>query len=273
MNATTQLETTDVKAEKDTDIAMGNQQPSACEMVKVQRLSRSSEYTQVGGSAGQLTVHVCKDCGTTDLSKFGIRSDWNRPWNYCRACRQERNRPTQRKRADRPEVRAKKQAGDIEYAQRNKESLAAYKADWAAKNRKELAEKRRAKYLENRSEVLQKTAEWKRANPAMVNARSMKRHAGKTCRTPAWLTDFDTFVIQETYDLAQMMTQMTGKPHEVDHILPLHGKTVSGLHVPWNLRVILQSHNASKQNKVEDIVSSDLRGSVLSFIQKRTANV
>ena len=244
---------------------MGNQQPSTCNQVKVQRLSPEGEYTQAGGSAGQPTVHVCKDCGTTDLSKFAIRSDWNRPWNYCRVCRQKRNRPAQVAHENLPENRAKKRAADAEYAQRNKERVAAYKADWAAKNRKELAEKRRAKYLENRSEVLRKTAEWKRANPAMVNARSMKRHAGKTCRTPAWLTDLDKFVIQEIYDLAQMMTQMTGTPHEVDHILPLHGQTVSGLHVPWNLRVIPQSHNASKQNKVEDIVSSALRGAVSPY--------
>lgn len=273
MNATTQLETTNVIAEKGTDSAMGNQQPSTCNMVKVQRLSPEGEYTQAGGSAGQPTVHVCKDCGTTDLSKFGIRSDWNRPWNYCRACRQERNRPTQRKRADRPEVRAKKQVLDAEYAQRNKERLAAYKAAWAAQNQESVKAKRKAKYLASRTEILQKAAEWKRDNPALVNARCAKRHAAKKQRVPSWLTDFDKFVIQETYDMAQLMTQLTGTPYTVDHILPLQGETVSGLHVPQNLQVVTQTYNASKQNKVEDIVSSTMRVVVPRVIRPEAANV
>lgn len=273
VNATTQLETTDVTAEKDTDIAMGNQQPSTCNMVKVQRLSPEGEYTQAGGSAGRPTVHACKDCGTTDLSRFALRSDYNRPWNYCRACRQERNRATQRAYYARPEVKAKKQLADRDYARRTSGDRAAYKAAWAAQNQARLKAARRAKYLENRNEILQKTAEWKRANPGLVNARCARRHAAKMQRMPSWLTDLDKFVMQETYDKAQLMTQLTGTPHEVDHIIPLQGETVSGLHVPWNLQVVTQAYNASKQNKVEDIVSSAMKVAVPTVVRPEAANV
>lgn len=273
MNTTTQPETAIVTVKKDVDIAMGDQQPSVCDMTRVQRLSRSSEYTQAGGSAGQPTVHACKDCGTTDLANFGIRRDHNRPWNYCRKCRQERNRATQKAYGARPEVKAKKQELDRKYAQRTSADRAAYKAAWTEQNKERLAANKRQKYEENRLEILQKSAEYKKANAGVVNARCARRHAGKMQRMPKWLTDLDKFVIQETYDKAQLMTKLTGIPHEVDHIIPLQGKLVSGLHVPWNLQVIPKAVNASKQNKVEDIVSSGLKEPVLSFVQRRTANV
>ena len=44
---------------------------------------------------------------------------------------------------------------------------------------------------------------------------------------------------------------MNQKHHHVDHIIPLHGKLVSGLHVESNLQVITQAANCTKSNKYE----------------------
>lgn len=60
---------------------------------------------------------------------------------------------------------------------------------------------------------------------------------------PKWV---DKEQIRPFYDQAKHLTLMTGIAHEVDHIVPLNGKYVSGLHVPHNLRVITQAENFAK---------------------------
>lgn len=47
------------------------------------------------------------------------------------------------------------------------------------------------------------------------------------------------------------LTEETGVQHEVDHMVPIAGKNVCGLHVPWNLRVIPRLDNIRKSNKLD----------------------
>ena len=70
--------------------------------------------------------------------------------------------------------------------------------------------------------------------------------AMKLQRKPSWANDF---FIEEAYALAKLRTEMTGFPWEVDHIIPLQGELISGLHVENNLQVIPQSVNRVKSNK------------------------
>jgi len=83
--------------------------------------------------------------------------------------------------------------------------------------------------------------------PAKHLARTRKRQAKQIQRTPSW--DPDAHLITAKYQLAAMLTQASGIPHHVDHIIPLQGRKVSGLHVFSNLRVIPGSDNVKKSNK------------------------
>jgi hypothetical protein len=91
---------------------------------------------------------------------------------------------------------------------------------------------------------------WALRNPDKCNAAGAKRRADKLQRTPKWLTEEQLKQIEKLYTDAKELEDITKVPYDVDHIVPLKGKTVSGLHVPWNLRVITKEENLKKHNKI-----------------------
>mgnify|MGYP000896901892 CR=1 FL=1 len=78
-----------------------------------------------------------------------------------------------------------------------------------------------------------------------------ERRAAKISATPDWLTQEDRNAIASVYERAATLTAQTGEKHEVDHVVPLRSKAVCGLHVPWNLRVMLAYKNRAKSNSFE----------------------
>ena len=66
--------------------------------------------------------------------------------------------------------------------------------------------------------------------------------------TPKWLTPEQKQQIVDTYEHMRDRSVATGVEYHVDHIVPLKGKNVCGLHVPWNLRVVGAKENLSKSN-------------------------
>ena len=84
-----------------------------------------------------------------------------------------------------------------------------------------------------------------------VAAYEALRRSEKLKRTPAWLTDFDKLKIQCFYSVASMLTRENKEPWHVDHIVPLQGELVSGLHVPNNLQFMRGVDNISKHNNFE----------------------
>lgn len=81
------------------------------------------------------------------------------------------------------------------------------------------------------------------------NARTAKRRAAKVSATPSWLTTLHFEHIKLFYEAATAFTRETGEPWHVDHIVPLKGKNISGLHVPWNLQVLPAKDNIAKGNR------------------------
>lgn len=105
--------------------------------------------------------------------------------------------------------------------------------EWKKKNSARRSEIVRASNLANKEKRVAATA---------------ARRAGKDRRTPAWLTESDFKQMADMYAFAANCQIALGEPYHVDHIFPLHGKFVSGLHVPGNLQILTAEVNIRKSN-------------------------
>ena len=86
-----------------------------------------------------------------------------------------------------------------------------------------------------------------RKDPAKRNLLTANYRSAKDKRKPNWLNAGQLFEIQSIYEYCSAL-RFVGLDYHVDHIVPLRGKTVSGLHVPWNLQVIPGIENTRKGN-------------------------
>jgi len=135
-----------------------------------------------------------------------------------------------------------------EYYAKNKDKLLARVKKWREANPEKIKDSEKRRYAKHKIKINVRIALWKKTNPYKVNAYNAKRKKHIKLRTPKWLTAIDFERIETQYKLAEILTKLHNEPWHVDHIIPLQGKIVSGLHVPSNLQVIRGSENCSKQN-------------------------
>ncbi len=132
------------------------------------------------------------------------------------------------------------------YRKKNAVHIADTKKEWKGRNKEHVARKDQAyaaKHPERR--VLARTR-WETANPGVSAAAKAKNRIARAKRVPSWLSDDDRWMIEQAYELAAVRTQCFGFVWHVDHIIPLNGKKVSGLHVPLNIQVIPWRDNLRK---------------------------
>jgi len=149
------------------------------------------------------------------------------------------------------------------YHKENRDTILARMMRYKDENREILAQKRKVRYDQNRDELCAKvrwyyknSAEERRnyrkayckANRGKVTEARRRSSAARIRRTPTWLTPLDIWLMEEVYMLSELRTRLTGVQWHVDHIIPLQGRTVSGLHVPSNLQVIPAALNQAKSN-------------------------
>lgn len=141
------------------------------------------------------------------------------------------------------------------YYENNRDKVIKQTKIWNDKN----PEKRKAKYLRYRHANLEKC----RARDENYRLRNMDKDAAKTAkrralkfeRTPKWLDIEHYERIQSFYTLAKLRESVTDIKYHVDHIVPLNGENVCGLHVPWNLQVIPAIDNLIKSNHLGELSS------------------
>jgi hypothetical protein len=145
---------------------------------------------------------------------------------------------------------------------RNLENTKQLQKEWYERNKQLTKDRARARDIDNPEQAATRKAKWRQENKDKHNAINRewnknnkprkaalqaKRKSVILQRTPSW--DPNAHLIVAKYQLAAMLTQASGILHHVDHIIPLQGKKVSGLHTFANLRVIPGSDNVKKSNK------------------------
>ena len=132
-------------------------------------------------------------------------------------------------------------------------------------NQSEASQKAKKEYYErNKEQVIARAAarpveqrrlhreKYKAQNPELYKAFTSVRRRRHKNATPKWITPEQKLAMRNLYLKAQELTKIAGERYVVDHIVPLRGNDVCGLHVPWNLRVITQEENLKKSNKLLD---------------------
>jgi hypothetical protein len=130
------------------------------------------------------------------------------------------------------------------YQKRKAHYAAVNRANWL-KNYDDYRAKRLAWLEQNRERMREHSLKWARGNPSYFLFRARRARQA----TPPWLSETDRAAMLALYDEARRIADETGIPHEVDHIVPLLGENVCGLHVPWNLQILTRTENRSKGNK------------------------
>ena len=167
----------------------------------------------------------------------------------------------------------KRRESQREYRQRTRDQRREAERKWQASNREKCREytkkwrernpEKRAAYL-NRPDIKAKMKEvarkwaqdnpdrrglWAKKNPERRRAISGRRYAKKKLALVPWA---DQQKIAAIYAESERLTRETGIPHEVDHIYPIQGKTVTGLHHEDNLRVVPRHVNRAKGNRLPE---------------------
>lgn len=128
-----------------------------------------------------------------------------------------------------------KKIHDKKYRDSHKESIALYKKEYRKKNADKMAKQ---------DSIYGKS--YRKANRGKCNAKWAKYTCSKKNRTPAYA---NLKAIAKIYRTASVLSKMLKREFQVDHIIPLQGKNVSGLHVENNLQIISAERNHRKSNK------------------------
>lgn len=194
-------------------------------------------------------MKTCTKCNETkDLSEFGKNnSRASGLMDMCRSCKKSKYANQKRP----PYTKAQKAKAKDRYKNNKADILAKekiYRENMTPEQKARKNERNRKSYHANKEQSAKTMKAWQHKNRDKIRASGMKRYAAKKQRTVAWADDS---LIAVYYAQAQQLEDATGIKFHIDHIIPLQGELVSGLHHQDNLQILTAFENMSKNNKYE----------------------
>ena len=142
---------------------------------------------------------------------------------WCKACHKQRMTETQTKYYERA----------LSWKKENIDLMRAYAASYR-----------------DRDGVREKAAErsriWRKLNPGKLSALSAQNEEARKQAMPEWA---NRHLINFIYTTRRYIQMETSERWQVDHVIPIKGKTVCGLHVHNNLQIVTADYNRKKSNK------------------------
>jgi hypothetical protein len=173
----------------------------------------------------------------------------------CYVCQKENSKKNRLKPEQKPKVLARKKRDYEKHKEKRRATAKAYSS-------------------RNKDSLNAKAREYQKKNPHIHRATGSFRRARLRSATPPWITPQMREEIKALHAEAERLEQETGIQFDVDHIVPLDGKIICGLHVPWNLRVITHSDNISRpKHFVEHHLAECKATDNINLTQTATADV
>ena len=180
-------------------------------------------------------MRTCRQCNETknDTLMVATRACIGGIEKLCRDCQSQNYRMWRQNNIHK--IREKNK----NYYHNNKERIQETKRLDYENNKEEIIQKSKDYYMKNKQKIKERVSHYKKNNRGRYNALCAKRKLATLQRTPSW-TDLEA--IKKFYINCP-------EGYHVDHIIPLQGKLVSGLHTLENLQYLPAIENISKANK------------------------
>ena len=202
--------------------------------------------------------HRCKVCQTAanhrsrSKKTHDERKEYGREYMIAwRAANPDRNKQISRNFRAKNIEKARRKTR--EWQIKNPEKARAATARWKSNNIDRVRSSRNiwmANSPEQKQKMQARVTKWKAENPEkyreLMGRMAAKRRMAEKRATPIW---YDQEQAARIYALAAEITESTGIPHQVDHVIPLRSKWVSGLHWHGNMEVITANENHKKNNR------------------------